>query len=108
MGKVYESILELIGHTPIVHLHRIEEREGSLANIYAKVESFNPGGSVKDRAALNMINEGEKAGLIKPGAVIVEGTSGNTGIGIAMVSAYRGYHAMICMSEDRGSKKYAC
>lgn len=105
MGKVYESILELIGHTPIVHLHRIEEREGSLANIYAKVESFNPGGSVKDRAALNMINEGEKAGLIKPGAVIVEGTSGNTGIGIAMISAYRGYHAMICMSEDSGIEK---
>lgn len=93
MGKVYKNVLELIGHTPILHLRRIEEREGSLANIYAKVESFNPGGSVKDRAALNMIDEGEKAGLIKDGAVIVEGTSGNTGIGIAVVSAVRGYHA---------------
>ncbi len=105
MGKVYESILELIGHTPIVHLSRIEKREGSLSNIYAKVESFNPGGSVKDRAALNMINEGEKEGYIKPGAVIVEGSSGNTGIGIALISAVRDYHAAICMSEDSGVEK---
>lgn len=91
--------------TGIPDLRRIEEREGSLARIYAKLESWNPGGSVKDRAALNMILEGEKAGLVKPGTAIVEGTSGNTGIGIAMVSAVRGYRAVICISEDTGPEK---
>ncbi len=105
MGKVYQNVLELIGHTPIVHLNRIEKLEGSLARIYAKVESFNPGGSVKDRAALNMISEGEKQGLVKPGTAIIEGTSGNTGIGIAVVSAVRGYRAIICMAEDSGVEK---
>ena len=65
MSKVYESILELVGHTPIVHLNRIEKEENTLASIYAKVEFFNPAGSVKDRIALNMINEAENAGLIK-------------------------------------------
>lgn len=105
MGKVYENILELIGHTPIVHLNKIEKREHSLAHIYAKLESFNPGGSVKDRAALNMIGEAEKEGLVGPGSTIVEGTSGNTGIGIAMVSAVRDYQAIICMNEDTSVEK---
>lgn len=105
MGRVYENILELIGHTPIVHLHKIEKKEGSIASIYAKLEFFNPGGSVKDRAALNMINEAEKEGLLSPGGAIVEGTSGNTGIGIAMVSAVRDYRAIICMSEDSAVEK---
>ena len=105
MGKVYENILELIGHTPIVHLRKIEKKEESLSSIYAKLESFNPGGSVKDRAALNMINEAEKEGLLKPGGTIVEGTSGNTGIGIAVVAAVRDYQAVICMAEDSAEEK---
>lgn len=105
MGRVYENILELIGHTPLVRLHKIEKKEKSIAAIYAKLEFFNPGGSVKDRAALNMINEAEKDGLVKPGATIVEGTSGNTGIGIAVVSAVRNYQAIICMAEDSGPEK---
>lgn len=105
MGRVYENILELIGHTPIVHLNKIEKKEESIASIYAKLESFNPGGSVKDRAALNMINEAEKEGLVGPGATIVEGTSGNTGIGLAMVSAVRDYQAIICVTEDSSIEK---
>ncbi|MBO7403639.1 MAG: cysteine synthase family protein [Clostridia bacterium] len=100
MGKIYENVLELIGHTPIVHLSKIEKETGAQASIYAKLESFNPGGSVKDRAALNMINEAEAEGLLSPGGTIVEGTSGNTGIGLAMIAAVRGYRAIICMSED--------
>ncbi len=105
MGRVYENILELIGHTPIVHLHKIEKEEGSIAFIFAKLESFNPGGSVKDRAALNMINEAEKEGRLNPGGTIVEGTSGNTGIGIAVVAAVRDYQAIICMAEDSEAEK---
>ena len=80
MGKIYDNVIQLIGNTPILHLHKMEEEEGLEANIYAKVEGFNPGGSVKDRAALNMIEAAEKEGKLKPGGRIVEGTSGNTGI----------------------------
>lgn len=105
MAKIYENILELIGHTPIVHLGKIERETGALASIYAKLESFNPGGSVKDRAALNMIDEAERDGSLAPGGTIVEGTSGNTGIGLAMVAAVRGYRAVICMSEDTDPAK---
>ena len=100
MGRIYQNALELIGHTPILHLNKIERQEECSASLYAKVESFNPGGSVKDRAALNMIDEAEKDGLLTPGGTIVEGTSGNTGIGIAVVAAVRDYHAVICMAED--------
>ena len=95
MGKIYDNVIQLIGNTPILHLHKMEEEEGLEANIYAKVEGFNPGGSVKDRAALNMIEAAEKEGKLKPGGRIVEGTSGNTGIGIALVSAVKNYHATI-------------
>ena len=105
MSKVYESILELVGHTPIVHLNRIEKEENTLASIYAKVEFFNPAGSVKDRIALNMINEAENAGLIKPGATIIEGTSGNTGIGLSAVAAAKGYKAIICMPENMSKER---
>ena len=105
MSKIYESILELVGHTPIVHLNRIEKAEGALANIYGKVESFNPTGSVKDRIALNMIEQAEQSGQLKPGATIIEGTSGNTGIGLSSVAAAKGYKAIICMPENLSKER---
>ncbi|MCM1388585.1 MAG: cysteine synthase A [Bacillus sp. (in: Bacteria)] len=105
MGKIYENILELVGNTPMVHLNKIEEHERTAAHLYAKVEGFNPAGSVKDRAALHMIEAAEQEGKLKPGAVIVEGTSGNTGIGLAMVSAVKGYRAIICMAQGAGREK---
>ena len=105
MGKIYSSILELIGNTPILHLNKIEAAEGLEAHLYAKLEGFNPGGSVKDRAALNMIEAAEAEGKLKPGGKIVEGTSGNTGIGIALVSAVKKYKATICMQEGSSAEK---
>ncbi|MDH4155587.1 MAG: pyridoxal-phosphate dependent enzyme, partial [Nitrospira sp.] len=86
---LHHDITELIGKTPLVRLNRLS-KEGS-ATIYGKVEFFNPGGSVKDRICLNMINEAERQGKLKPGGTIVEPTSGNTGIGLALVAAVRGY-----------------
>ena len=105
MGKIYDNVLELIGNTPMLHLNRIEQAEGLQAHLYAKVEGLNPGGSVKDRAALNMIEAAEAEGILKPGGKIVEGTSGNTGIGIALVSAVKKYHATICMQEGASNEK---
>ena len=103
--NVYESILELIGRTPIVHLNKIEKAEKSVAKLYAKIESFNPGGSVKDRTALNMIRRAEEEGQLTPGSVIVEGTSGNTGIGLAMVAAVKDYKTVICMPENMSKER---
>ena len=100
MAKYYESVLDLIGHTPIVKLNRLKKVLGLKANIFAKLEFLNPGGSVKDRPALNMILEAEKEGLVKEGTTIIEGTSGNTGIGLAMVGAAKGYNVKICMPEN--------
>ena len=100
MGKYYNSVLELIGHTPIVKLNRLEKELKLNAHIFAKLEFLNPGGSVKDRPALNMILEAEKEGLLKSGGTIVEGTSGNTGIGLAMVAAAKGYNIKIAMPEN--------
>ena len=105
MGKIYENILELVGDTPLLHLNRIEKETGINVNLYAKVESYNPAGSVKDRAALHMIEAAEDEGKIKPGGTIVEGTSGNTGIGLAMVGAVKGYHTVICMAEGASREK---
>jgi len=105
--KVYGNITELVGHTPILHLGRIEGIENAVAGIYAKVESFNPGGSAKDRIALNMIEEAEKAGELKEGATIIEGTSGNTGIGLALIAAAKGYDAKICMPENMSAERVA-
>lgn len=100
MSKIYHGIEELIGHTPLVELDRYEKKKGYKAHILAKLESFNPAGSVKDRAALNMILEKEKSGELKPGGTIIEGTSGNTGIAIAAIGAARGYQVKICMPDD--------
>ena len=99
MSKVFKSVEELIGKTPLLELTRIEQSEGLCARITAKLEYVNPGGSIKDRVALNMINSAERDGRIKPGATIIEPTSGNTGIGLALIAAIRGYKAIIVMPE---------
>jgi cysteine synthase A len=95
---VFNNVLELIGHTPIVKLSRIVP--DGYADIYVKLESFNPGGSIKDRIALSMIEDAEKKGLLKPGSTIIEPTSGNTGIGIAMICAVKGYRCILVMPES--------
>ena len=92
----YENILESIGGTPVVKLNNIGRHLSQ--TLWCKLESFNPGGSVKDRPALNMIVQAEKAGDLKPGDTIIEPTSGNTGIGLAMVAAVKGYKAVFVMS----------
>ena len=96
---VYKAISDLIGNTPLVELTHIEEKEGLDASVVAKVEFFNPAGSVKDRIAKKMIEDAEKAGKIKTGATLIEPTSGNTGIGIASVAAAKGYKAIMTMPE---------
>jgi cysteine synthase A len=93
---IHESILDTIGHTPVVRLHRIAPRNVTL---YAKVESFNPGGSVKDRLAIAVILDAEAKGLLKPGDTVIEATSGNTGVALAMVCAARGYRFVAVMSD---------
>ncbi len=100
MGKIYHGILELIGHTPLVELDRFEEEEGVNAHILAKLEAYNPAGSVKDRAAIRMIEAAEEEGKLKPGGTILEGTSGNTGIGLAAIGAAKGYQVRIVMPDD--------
>jgi len=91
------NILELIGSTPMVKLNRVVDE--TMAEVYAKLESFNPGGSIKDRICLSMIEDAEKRGIVKPGATIVEPTSGNTGIGLAIVTAVKGYSLILTMPE---------
>lgn len=99
MGKIYTSVDQLIGRTPLLELVRIEKQEGLQARLLAKLEYLNPAGSVKDRVARAMIDDGEARGLLKPGGIIIEPTSGNTGIGLAAVAAARGYRVMIVMPE---------
>ncbi len=101
--KAHKAITELIGGTPLVRLNQLS-CEGA-ATIYAKVESFNPGGSVKDRICLNMLDEAERQGRLKPGATIVEPTSGNTGIGLALVAAVRGYKLILVMPESMSMER---
>lgn len=98
--KVYSSISELVGHTPLVQLQRFAAARGLKANLLAKVEYFNPAGSVKDRIACAMLDDAEQRGLLKPGAVIVEPTSGNTGIGLAAMAKVHGYRVILTMPES--------
>ena len=99
MAKIYESAEELVGRTPLVRFSRIKEACAASAEILAKLEYFNPAGSVKDRAALNMIEDAERRGLLTRDSVIIEPTSGNTGIGLAFVAAIRGYRTIIVMPD---------
>jgi cysteine synthase A len=100
---MHKDITELIGRTPLVRLNRLSPTGG--ATIYGKVEFFNPGGSVKDRICLNMIDEAERLGALKPGGTIVEPTSGNTGIGLALVAAVRGYKLILVMPESMSMER---
>ena len=99
MANIYQSVTELIGHTPLLAAKRFAKAHDLPANIVAKLEYFNPAGSVKDRIAIAMIEQAEREGKIAPGATLIEPTSGNTGIGIASVAAARGYHAILTMPE---------
>ena len=99
MSRIYSSADELIGSTPLLEVKNIEREEGLKARVLVKLEYFNPAGSVKDRVAKAMINDAEEKGLLKPGSVIIEPTSGNTGIGLASVAAARGYRIIIVMPE---------
>ncbi len=99
MGKIYNSVAELIGHTPLLQANNFSKANNLKANILVKLEYFNPAGSVKDRIAKAMIEQAEKEGKLKPGSVIIEPTSGNTGIGLASVAAARGYKAILTMPE---------
>ena len=100
MSNIYQSVQELVGHTPLLELTNIEKEHNLQAKILVKLEYFNPAGSVKDRIAKQMIEEAEAAGTLKPGSVIVEPTSGNTGIGLAMISQTKGYKSIIVMPES--------
>ena len=102
-----DSILELVGNTPLVRLRRLSEAEGLRCTLLAKVETVNPGGSVKDRVAIAMVDAAERDGLLKPGGTIVEPTSGNTGAGLAIVAAQRGYHCIFVMSDKMSDEKIA-
>lgn len=99
MAKIYSSVMELIGGTPLMKLNNYMSAEGLEANLLGKLEFFNPAGSVKDRVAKKMIEDAEKSGILKPGAAIIEPTSGNTGIGLAAAAASKGYRAIMTMPE---------
>ncbi|MCL2869086.1 MAG: cysteine synthase A [Candidatus Bathyarchaeota archaeon] len=103
MAKIYDNVLETIGNTPLVKISRLTE--GLNATVIGKLESRNPGGSVKDRVCKAMIDEAEKQGLIKPCATIIESTSGNTGVGLAMVAAVRGYKLILTMPETMSAER---
>jgi cystathionine beta-synthase len=102
-NRVYDDILQTIGKTPLVYLPRISR--DLPVPLYAKVETFNPGGSIKDRIAVNIIDEAERSGRLKPGGVVVESTSGNTGLGLAMVCATRGYQAVLVLPDKMSQEK---
>ena len=103
MTKLYNNVLETIGNTPLIRLNRLAE--GISSNIYLKCEFFNPGGSVKDRIGKFIIEQAEKRGELKPGATIVEGTSGNTGVGLAIVAAIKGYKCIFVMPDKMSEEK---
>ena len=99
MKRIYRQLTDLVGNTPLVELQNLPEEEQVKANILAKLEYLNPGGSVKDRIALSMIEDAEQQGILKPGSIIVEPTSGNTGIGLAWIARAKGYRAILTMPE---------
>ena len=99
MSGIYQNVTELIGRTPLLETKNLEKERNLQARVLVKLEYFNPAGSVKDRAALQMITEAEESGILKPGAAIIEPTSGNTGIGLASIAAARGYRAIFVMPE---------
>ena len=101
--KYAENILDLVGHTPLVKLNRLADSR--MATVLAKLENLNPGGSVKDRMAVNMVRRAEEAGLIAPGSTLVESTSGNTGLGLAMTAAVRGYRCVFTIPDKMSKEK---
>ena len=105
MGKIYASAQQMIGHTPLMEACAVEKELALEARLLLKLEGFNPGGSAKDRVGLAMINDAEKRGVLKPGAVIIEPTSGNTGIGLACVAAARGYRVIIVMPDSMSMER---
>lgn len=103
--RIYESLQELIGNTPLLELKSIENCENLGCRILAKIESFNPGGSIKDRIAKAMIDDAEKSGRLKPGGTIIEPTSGNTGIGLTWIGVSKGYRVILCMPETMSDER---
>lgn len=103
--KIYKSVLELVGNTPLIELSKIEKSQGLLARLVVKLEGMNPAGSAKDRVALGIIEELERSGRLTPDTVIIEPTSGNTGIGLCMVAAERGYRVIIVMPENMSEER---
>jgi cystathionine beta-synthase len=105
LARARTNILEAIGHTPLVKLQRLDE--GVAADIYVKCEYMNPGGSMKDRMTLHLVNQAEARGELNPGGTIIEATSGNTGSGLAMIAAVRGYHCIFVMPDKMSAEKIA-
>lgn len=105
MSRIFSSLTELIGNTPLLEVKNIEKSEGLKGRLLVKIESFNPGGSVKDRIGLAMIEDAEKTGRLKPGATIIEPTSGNTGIGLAWVASVKGYRLILTMPETMSMER---
>lgn len=105
MANIYKNVEALIGHTPLLELTKLKQEHALTGKLLAKLESFNPGGSAKDRVAKQMILDAEKAGILKPGATLIEPTSGNTGIGLAVMAAARGYRAIIVMPDSMSMER---
>ncbi|MGN1230835.1 MAG: PLP-dependent cysteine synthase family protein, partial [Anaerotignum sp.] len=105
MANIYKSVEELIGRTPLLELTKLEQEMGLKGTLLAKVEALNPGGSAKDRVAKRMVEDAEQAGILKAGATIIEPTSGNTGIGLAVMAAARGYRAIIVMPDTMSMER---
>ena len=106
--KIFNNITELVGGTPLVRLHNIEKEQNLEAKLAGKLEYFNPAGSVKDRIAKAMIEDAEKKGILKPGALIIEPTSGNTGIGLAAIATSKGYQVILTMPETMSVERRNC